>query len=165
MITLFRAVCSDCSSCMKVADIFCLVPALPEISGSRAVSDVAALTRPRYHFVSDAPVYYSRAPYENPDLGAGSHVTRFISLAASGIPNQKSLIALQLVPADEMDPEDRHGLPDDSTRYPYQKTTAKANKRNFEEEVGHLGSVWISTYSCSGVCRLKCVSDEMWGIM
>lgn len=114
----------------------CCVAALPEISGSQPVCDVAAITRPRYHFVSDIPVFFTRAPYINPDLGAGSHATRFISLAPYGIPNQKSLTALQLVPADQMDPKDRHALPVDSTQFPYQYKKVTSSKRPLEEEVG-----------------------------
>ena len=75
-------------------------------AGSGPVAEIAALVRPRYHFAGTKNTFYARPPYSNPDLGAGSHVTRFIGLAAVGnVAKQKSLHALGLVPAAEMDME------------------------------------------------------------
>ena len=68
------------------------------------VAEVAALARPRYHFAGIKNTFYLRDPYINPDLGAGSHVTRFIALAAVGnVAKQKWLHALGLLPAAHMD--------------------------------------------------------------
>lgn len=70
------------------------------------MAEVAALARPRYHFAGTKNTFYARPPYTNPDLGAGTHVTRFIGLAAVGnVAKQKSLHALGLVPAADMDVE------------------------------------------------------------
>ena len=67
------------------------------------MAEIAALARPRYHFAGTKNTFYARPPYSNPDLGAGTHVTRFIGLAAVGnVAKQKSLHALELVPASEM---------------------------------------------------------------
>lgn len=119
---------------MRVTVISCSV-ALPEISGSSQVSEVIEVARPRYHFASDAPVHFTRAPYINPDLGVGTHVTRFISLAPFGIPKQKALTALQLVPADQMDPQVLHAIPPDSTTYPYPTRSVAGVKRAYIVEV------------------------------
>ncbi|GMH33389.1 hypothetical protein BSKO_01223 [Bryopsis sp. KO-2023] len=107
---------------------------LPEINGSGPISEVAAMVRPRYHIASDAPVHFPRPPYVNPDLGAGSHVTRFISLSPLGIPKQKPLIALQLTSAADMDPQMLHMLPPDSTDFPYGPKTLRNPKRALETE-------------------------------
>jgi len=40
--------------------------------GSPIISSILSVIRPRYHFTSQQSVYYSRIPYENPDLGAGT---------------------------------------------------------------------------------------------
>ena len=71
---------------------------------SSQVAEVATVARPRYHFAGSKNTFYARPPYTNPDLGAGSHVTRFIGLAAVGnAAKQKSLHALGLTPASQMD--------------------------------------------------------------
>ena len=44
-------------------------------------AELALAVRPRYHVAGGKQVFYARSPYLNSDLGAGSHVTRFISLA------------------------------------------------------------------------------------
>lgn len=68
------------------------------------MAEVAALARPRYHFAGTKNTFYARPPYTNPDLGAGSHVTRFIGLAGVGnVAKQKWLHALGLLPAADMD--------------------------------------------------------------
>lgn len=121
----------------------CFFVALPEISGSDYVSEVVKTARPRYHFSSDAPVHFTRAPYINPDLGAGTHVTRFISLAPFGIPKQKAMTALQLVPADKMNPQVLHAIPPESTRYPYPTRAIAGIKRAHAEEVGFYNNSYI----------------------
>lgn len=78
--------------------------AAPWLAGSGPVAEVAALARPRYHFAGSKNTFYARPPYTNPDLGAGSHVTRFIGLAGVGnMAKQKWLHALGLIPAAHMD--------------------------------------------------------------
>lgn len=73
-------------------------------AGSAPVAEVAAVARPRYHFAGTKNAFYTRPPYTNPDLGAGSHVTRFIGLAGVGnVAKQKWLHALGLLPAADMD--------------------------------------------------------------
>lgn len=68
------------------------------------MAEIAALARPRYHFAGTKNTFYARPPYTNPDLGAGSHVTRFIGLAGVGnVAKQKWLHALGLLPAADMD--------------------------------------------------------------
>ena len=44
--------------------------ALPR--GSPHISSLLTTIRPRYHFTSQPPSFFSRVPYKNPDLGAGS---------------------------------------------------------------------------------------------
>lgn len=43
-------------------------------------SEVALAARPRYHIAAGKDHFWARPPYINADLGAGAHVTRFISL-------------------------------------------------------------------------------------
>lgn len=75
-------------------------------TGSTHIAELAALARPRYHFAGSKNTFYARPPYLNADLGAGSHVTRFIGLACVGnVAKQKSLHALGLTPAAQMDLE------------------------------------------------------------
>ena len=76
------------------------------LTGSSHIAELAALARPRYHFAGSKNTFYARPPYLNADLGAGSHVTRFIGLACVGnVAKQKSLHALGLTPAAQMDLE------------------------------------------------------------
>ena len=70
------------------------------------MAELATLARPRYHFAGTKNTFYARPPYLNADLGAGAHVTRFIGLASvANVAKQKSLHALGLVPAADMDIE------------------------------------------------------------
>ena len=70
------------------------------------MAELATLARPRYHFAGTKNTFYARPPYLNTDLGAGAHVTRFIGLASvANVAKQKSLHALGLVPAADMDIE------------------------------------------------------------
>lgn len=48
------------------------------------LADLLLEARPRYHVTGGHGVFWARMPYKNHDLGAGAHVTRFISLAEVG---------------------------------------------------------------------------------
>ncbi|RYH05445.1 hypothetical protein EON65_44655, partial [archaeon] len=62
-------------------------------AGSRYVSELALLTRPRYHFVADAGQFYQRLPYKNVANSAGQCAvyTRLISLHYTTPSKDKSL--------------------------------------------------------------------------
>ena len=47
---------------------------LPE--GSPHIASLLTIIRPRYHVTSQPPLFFNRAPYVNPDLGAGRY--RFV---------------------------------------------------------------------------------------
>ena len=82
-------------------------------AGSPVLSDLAQTVRPRYHVAGTRNTFWARPPYSNRDLGAGAHVTRFISLASvdnSG--KQKWLHALGMVPAAAMDLATLHLQPE-----------------------------------------------------
>lgn len=49
-------------------------------AGAAVCSEVAMAARPRYHICGGKDHFWARPPYINADLGAGAHVTRFISL-------------------------------------------------------------------------------------
>ncbi len=48
---------------------------------SPVLADLLLEVRPRYHIAGGRQTFWARVPYQNQDLGAGAHVTRFISLA------------------------------------------------------------------------------------
>ena len=48
---------------------------------SPVLADLLLEVRPRYNVTGSHGVFWARMPYQNKDLGAGAHVTRFISLA------------------------------------------------------------------------------------
>lgn len=72
-------------------------------------------------------------PFKTLDPPAGPIVTRFISLAPLGnAQKQKSLHALALVPASEMDPQALAAQPEGTTASPYDVS----RKRPMEDEAG-----------------------------
>lgn len=84
------------------------------------VAKVAQAARPRYHISTEPELFYQREPYMNPDRGAGSHATRFISLGGVGnAAKAKWVHALALEPAATMAAADINAVPDQSTRSPY----------------------------------------------
>ena len=88
--------------------------------GSRGGLRLALSLRPRYHFASfpGAP-HWARAPYLNADLGAGAHVTRFVSLGSVNNPEKNKWVnALQVVPASEMELSELHKVPPGTTPCP-----------------------------------------------
>lgn len=92
-----------------------------ELKGNGPCSEIAVITRPRYHFAAGHNLFYARLPYLNPDIGTGSHATRFISLGEVGnADKQKWLHALQLVPASEMTEESLKSVPPGTTESPYE---------------------------------------------
>ena len=95
-------------------------PKLTSISGSSDVKKLAMLLRPRYHFSAVEGQFYARAPYSNPDLGTGSHATRFIGLGDVGNEsNSKYLHALGLKPATTMSRDVFLTKPANITAFPY----------------------------------------------
>lgn len=88
--------------------------------GSVAVAEVAQACRPRYHIATCLDLFYQRPSYMNRDLGAGSHATRFISLASVGNASKARWVhALGLEPAANMSTEDLCAKPEGSTESPY----------------------------------------------
>ncbi|KAJ8299800.1 hypothetical protein KUTeg_023860 [Tegillarca granosa] len=83
-------------------------------SGSEAISQLAMILRPRYHFCGLQGVYYERQPYRNHKVLAEKerHVTRFIALA-------KYLYAFNIVPLSSMDKEELTKQPQGCTECPY----------------------------------------------
>ncbi|KAK9863158.1 hypothetical protein WJX84_000744 [Apatococcus fuscideae] len=114
-------------------------PKIPSSHGSTmgvsspVLAELLLEVRPRYHVTGSHGVFWARMPYQNRDIGAGAHVTRFISLAEVGNERkQKSLHALGLVPAKDMDLAKLHETPEGSTPCPYvtlaQQRTRKADE-------------------------------------
>lgn len=68
-----------CSCPHAFADDVPMPSALP--AGSAIAAGLAVAARPRYHIAAGQHLFYARPPYINADLGAGSHVTRFVGLA------------------------------------------------------------------------------------
>lgn len=105
------------------------VPIMDTLSCSPHAAELAVLARPRYHFTAatsssnnnnNKGIFYARQSYLNKDLGAGSHVTRFIALGDVGNKNkEKWLHALALTPANEMSGEVLHAVPAGTTPCPY----------------------------------------------
>eukprot|EP00892_Ulva_mutabilis_P002291 jgi/Ulvmu1/12062/UM083_0075.1 len=97
--------------------------------GSAIVSEVAQAARPRYHISTAPETFYQREPYMNPDRGAGSHATRFISLGAVGnAAKAKWVHALALEPASTMSAADISAVPQQSTKSPYIFSVGKKRK-------------------------------------
>ncbi|CAD7695123.1 unnamed protein product [Ostreobium quekettii] len=99
--------------------------------GSEQIAELASIVRPRYHYAGGQSLHFVRAPYVNPDRGAGAHVTRFVSLAPVTTQGQKWLNALQLVPAADMTPDKLHEIPENSTPCPYD--ALKRSKRSHDD--------------------------------
>ena len=90
------------------------------VAGSKVVKTLAMLLRPRYHVAASEGQFYARPPYENLDLGAGSHVTRFIGLGAvANTSGAKFLHALGLKPASSMSREVFLTKPANTTPFPF----------------------------------------------
>jgi len=95
--------------------------------GSAAVARLAEELRPRYH-IAGGP-FWQRNPYLNRDMGTGSHVTRFISLAeVDNGKKQRSLHALGVTPAAEMSHEALTQRPADTTASPYDASLKRARE-------------------------------------
>ena len=112
--------------------------------GEPAVAKLAEALRPRYHLASSpASPSWTRSPYVNADLGAGSHVTRFIALSHVGNADKekgKWLHALALTPASLMTPEELQAKPSDTTPSPYglaKQQQGNGRKRGPPEEGGN----------------------------
>ncbi|QDZ24133.1 Cwfj-like protein [Chloropicon primus] len=96
-------------------------PSLSRIRGSPVCRKLACTFRPRYHIAACEGKFFARLPYANPDLGAGSHVTRFISLGSVANPGgDKYLHALGLKPSSSMPREAFLANPANTTPFPYQ---------------------------------------------
>lgn len=89
-------------------------------AGRQDCAEIAMAARPRYHVSSSPSLFYQRAPYVNPDVGAGKPITRFISCAAVGNASKaKWLHALGLKPVAQMTEEELQAQPADCTTSPY----------------------------------------------
>eukprot|EP00208_Stichococcus_sp_RCC1054_P002085 CAMPEP_0206146064 /NCGR_PEP_ID=MMETSP1473-20131121/29358_1 /ASSEMBLY_ACC=CAM_ASM_001109 /TAXON_ID=1461547 /ORGANISM="Stichococcus sp, Strain RCC1054" /LENGTH=638 /DNA_ID=CAMNT_0053542501 /DNA_START=442 /DNA_END=2358 /DNA_ORIENTATION=+ len=108
--------------------------------GSEPLSAIAVAIRPRYHVCGGRGVFWARLPYMNKDLGAGSHATRFIALAAVGnAAKQKSLHALGMVPAAHMDASALNARPEGATGSPYEAAAASRKRSAAESRDEELG--------------------------
>lgn len=111
------------------------VKRVDDICASVPCKELAVLSRPRYHFAAGQKIFFARIPYTNPDIGTGSHVTRFISLGDVGnAAKQKWLHALQLVPASQMSEESFRSIPPGSTKSPYVQSPVDSRKRPLQAE-------------------------------
>ena len=109
--------------------------ALASVRGTQGPRRLACAFRPRYHVSGSAGRFWARVPYANPDLGAGSHVTRFIGLGCVGNKaKQKYLHALGLKPAAAMDREAFLAAPPNTTAFPYAQAPRAAAKRGRGDE-------------------------------
>lgn len=70
----------------------------PRFAGN-APAELAQLARPRYHIAGGQSIFFTRLPYTNPDLGAGTRATRFVSLG-SVLPRLKQAGARAAAAAD-----------------------------------------------------------------
>jgi diadenosine tetraphosphate (Ap4A) HIT family hydrolase len=94
--------------------------------GSEPCAELAVAVRPRYHIAGGEQFFYTRAPYLNIDLGAGTLATRFISLGNVGnTTKQKWLHALGVIPASQMTPEELSTSPQGATKSPYLRLSGK----------------------------------------
>eukprot|EP00891_Asterochloris_glomerata_P004628 jgi/Astpho2/4628/e_gw1.00067.405.1_t len=110
-------------------------------AGSPVLSDLAQTVRPRYHVAGTRNTFWARPPYSNKDLGAGAHVTRFISLGSVDNPGkQKWLHALGMVPAAVMDLATLHLQPEGTTPCPYE--ALRQQKKRPLEQQGEGGQDW-----------------------
>ena len=131
-------------------------PKLVGVAGCYRTQNLAVLLRPRYHISASAGQFYARPPYSNPDLGAGSHATRFIGLGKVGNDaGVKYLHALGLKPASTMAREAFLSKPSNVTPFPYDNGEKKKmreaglaasqghqRKRELEEAGGQDWSRW-----------------------
>jgi hypothetical protein len=77
----------------------------------------------------------------NKDMGAGALATRFVGLApASNAAKHKSMHALALVPAADMDPTALAQRPADATESPFDAAAAAGGKRPLEDDDSELGA-------------------------
>ncbi|KAG1653851.1 hypothetical protein FOA52_009081 [Chlamydomonas sp. UWO 241] len=110
-------------------------PAVTHRTGVTAVAEVAVKARPRYHIAAGQDAYFARLPYANRDLGVGPRMTRFVGLAPlAGA--AKSLHALALAPASELDPDALSVRPEACTPSPLEAALIAAKKRPGEDAVG-----------------------------
>ncbi|KAK9851345.1 hypothetical protein WJX84_006139 [Apatococcus fuscideae] len=124
---------------------------------SPPLADLLLEVRPRYHIAGGRQVFWTRQPYQNQDLGAGAHVTRFISLAEVGNEKkQKSLHALGLVPARDMDIATLHQQPDGTTACPFTGSAGRL-RRKADEALGDQDWRWQQAK------RQKGDGVEKWG--
>lgn len=109
--------------------------------GNEPSAEVAMAVRPRYHIAGGSSTFYARAPYLNPDLGAGTLATRFISLGNVGnTAKQKWLHALGVTPAAKMTPEELGAAPQGATKSPYARVAGL--KRAAGDEAGLGDQSW-----------------------
>ncbi|CAL8469438.1 g8979 [Coccomyxa elongata] len=113
-------------------------------TGSAVVASLATKVRPRYHISGGKDVFYARPPYLNKDLGAGAHVTRFIALGSVGnAAKAKSLHALALVPAADMDVATLTQRPEGTTPCPYElPSTSKRGLPGDDDGLGEQSWRW-----------------------
>lgn len=111
--------------------------AVPAARGSAPVAALSDAVRPRYHVAGGGGGFFARAPYVNPDKGAGISVTRFLGLGPVGGPS-KWLHALKLAPAAAA-PTD---VPPDATASPYSMEASVAAKRPFDDDGADPAQPW-----------------------
>lgn len=91
-------------------------------TGSRLISHIAALLKPRYHFSGLEDFHYERVPYRNHVIliGKEEHSTRFISLASlNNLAKQKFIYAFNLEAMEAMPNSDLVKQPYVTTQSPY----------------------------------------------
>ena len=134
-------------------------------AGSPVLSDLAQTVRPRYHVAGTRNTFWARPPYSNKDLGAGAHVTRFISLGSVDNPGkQKWLHALGMVPAAVMDLATLHLQPEVCVRvieacdwlWLHDEVLCAAGSRFADQ--GHL-QIQVVCSCCFGSCHPE---QECW---
>jgi len=104
------------------------------------LADLAVNARPRYHIAGTQNMFYARLPYINSDRGAGTHVTRFISIGAVGNQDkQKWIHALGMVPCASMSVEQFSLIPPDATGCPY---TGQAKRGLEDDDLGEQSWRW-----------------------
>lgn len=90
---------------------------------SKAISQLALMLKPRYHFAGGNGIYFERQPYRNHRVLAetAQQVTRFIGLATYNNPSkQKFLYAFTITPMKTLSKKELTKQPDDVTECPYE---------------------------------------------
>lgn len=112
------------------------------MDGNRAIAELAAAVRPRYHFAAGGQTFWEREPYRNgmrENEGQGDmRVTRFLGVADWGNEAKaKALYAFSINPKDTA-----VAAPQNVTGCPYKFDKQRGQKRGHAEATGGESFFW-----------------------